>query len=228
MSYHVFFEFSEGLSAPLKVPKGTLASTLEHVQHIESALGFETEQYRDNPPRWKNKTPKPEVSDKDFCLEAEWHNRWVESLYHHFGEWSEKPVADGEEITPEDANSFWHALTMIDVPPSRWTEDYYRSRMTSLYEVMRGRENEGVSFNEKPLTPKQAGAVILLFETYLDAHDLRLDVPKGCDHLATSQDEGYEYCDKCGLVTREHFRDCKRRGCPVKKEYKAMGWDMPC
>jgi len=228
MSYHLFFEFSAGLDSSLKVPKGTLSDILNHVSHIESVLGYKSERYKDDPPRWENKTPKDGVTDDTFCIEAEQHNRWVESLYRRFGEWSEKPVVDGEEITPEDAMKFWHALTMIDVPLERWTADYYRSRMEALYEVMRGHEMEGISFDEKPLTPKQAGAVIRLFETYLDAHDQRLDVPKGCDHLATSQDEGYEYCDKCGLVTREHFRDCKRRGCPVKKEYKAMGWDMPC
>lgn len=223
MSYHTFFDFSVGLETPLKVPKGTLASIMDHVSNIESALGYETEQFLDNPPDWKTTVPKEGVSDKTFCEEAEQHNRWVESLYHRFGEWYEKPVEDGETITPEDAGKFWHALTRINVPPRRWTGDYYRARMEALYEVMRGRETEGVSFDEKALTPKQAAAVIRLFEQYLDKHDLRLDVPKGCDYLASSSDGGYTWCEKCGPVTDEHVDECRKRGCPPKKEYEALG-----
>jgi hypothetical protein len=223
MSYKIFFMFSEGLSAPLNVPPGTHASIMHHVQHIESVLGLETEQYLDNPPNWKSTVPKEGVTDEVFCREAEEHNHWVQNLYTWFSDWSENPVSNGEIITPEDAQKFWHALTMITVPPRRWTEDYYRARMETLYEVMRGRTTEGISFDEKALTPKQAAAVIRLFEPYLDSHDLRLDVPKGCDYLASSSDGGYVYCDKCGPVTEDHLRECKKRGCPVREEYAMAG-----
>ncbi len=64
--------------------------------------------------------------------------------------------------------------------------------------------------------------------SYLDAHDLRLEAPMGCDYLASSSDGGYVWCEKCGAVTEEHLLQCKRRGCPPQKEYKAMGWKTAC
>lgn len=82
---------------------------------------------------------------------------------------------------------------------------------------------DGMSFDEKSLTPKQAAAVIRLFEQYLDPGDLRLDVPKGEDHLASSHDGGYIYCDKCGPVTWEHMEACRKKKCPAREDYGGGG-----
>jgi hypothetical protein len=132
--------------------------------------------------------------------------------------------AETEELTPEGAQTFWHGLVDIDVPPQRWTSDYYRERMEHLYEVMRGKEHEGVNFDEKPLTPKQAASVIRLFETYLDSHDLRLDVPNGYDYLASSSDGGYEWCEKCGPAHPDDADACRKKGCPIYNENKEIRW----
>lgn len=220
MSYHVFFEFSVGLESPIHAPKGTLAKILAHVKEVEESLGFEVEQYKDNPKHWKSTTPPEGVSDKVFCKVAEEHNCFVRWLYDAISNWQESPPVDGETITPEDAVKFWHGLQIIDVPSHRWTSDYYRSRMEALYEVMRGRESEGVTFDEKPLTPRQAAQVINLFSVFLDPDDLRLDVPKDCDYLASSADGGYVWCEKCkGAVTDDHARQCRKRGCPLRDDY---------
>ena len=109
--------------------------------------------------------------------------------------YTKKPNS-AEEITPKDAATFWHAFQTLSVPVERWSKDYYRSRMEHLYEVMRGRESDGVSFDAKPLSEKQAAAVVNIFSTYLDSHDLRLDCPKDRDQLKSSYDGGYEWCDK--------------------------------
>lgn len=106
-------------------------------------------------------------------------------------------MSDGETITPDDARTFWYGLELLSVTPDRWTSDYYRGRMEHLYEVMRGRANEGVTFNARAITTKQAAAVINLLEVYLDRSDLRLEAPKGCDDLASSYYGEYEWCDKC-------------------------------
>jgi len=222
MSFHVFFDLSSGLSKPLLVPKGTLASILEHVRHVEATLGLETEQYLDNPPHWKNcgwrLAMREGISDETLCEEAEEHNAWIRWLYEKLGEWSENPPETGEKITPEDANRFWHALERITVDPSRWTEKYYRARMEAVYEVMRGREAEGMTLDTKALTPQQAAAVVRLFEQWLDPGDLRLDVPKGYDYLASSVDGGYVFCEKCGPVHPDEAYSCRKRGCPIREE----------
>lgn len=218
MSFHVFFDFSVGLAETLMVPKGTLAGILCHVQEVEFVFGLETEQYLDNPPHWKATKPTKQISDDVYCDTASRHNDWVRRLYRLFGEWSKSPAADGEQLTPENAKTFWHALTTFDVPPERWTADYYRERMEHLYRVMRGRDSEGVTFDAKALNIKQAAAVITLFDQYLDPADLRLDVPNGRDYLASSSDGGYDWCEKCGPMVWEDVGGCTKRKCPLKAD----------
>lgn len=222
MSFHVFFAFSSGLSETLKVPKGTLKSIINHIQHIEMVLGFKKEKYKNNPIHWVSTEPTIDISDEIYCSEIEKHNLWVRCLYEDFDKWFKFPVPDGELLSPEDAQKFWYALQVIDVPPHRWTADYYRKRMEILYEVMRGHESEGIIFDEKPLSPKQAGAVIHLFEQYLDPGDIRLSVPKGHDSLFSSDE--YIWCDKCGAIAEDdvesEVRNCRKRGgCPLREQY---------
>jgi hypothetical protein len=90
--------------------------------------------------------------------------------------------------------------------------------MEHLYEVMRGRESNGVTFDVKPLTEKQAAQVINLFSEFLDPDDLRLNVPDGRDYLASSADGGYEWCDKCFKPIAEDDTSCRRRKCPLREE----------
>lgn len=218
MSYKVFFSFSTGLSKPFRVRKGTYQRILDHVREVEQTLGYETEQYMKNPPHWKTTEPKDGVTDEVFCQMAERHNRYVQRLYDIFADKTKIPVKDRETITPRMAKKFWRGLNLITVPPSRWTRDYYKARMEELYAVMRGRETAGISFDEKPLTIRQAAQVINIFSPYLDKHDIQLDVPQGHDDLYASDD--YLWCEKCGAVTWEHAEECRKRGCPVRKEYE--------
>lgn len=198
MSFHVFFGMSNGLSKPIRAPRGTLQEIRDHVAHVEAELGITWSKYQDNPEHWNPMSQWASVDDEVLCREAERHNRYVRWLYDRLEEWDEKSPADGEEITPEQAAEFWRGLELIDVPLERWTSEYYCDRMQALYEVMRGREAEGMTFDAKPLSVKQAAAVIRIFDQYLDAHDMQLDVPRGHDYLASSVDGGYEWCDKCG------------------------------
>lgn len=220
MSYHVFFSFSQGLSRPIVAPKGTLAKLIQHVEAVEKTLQLERMQFGENPVHWEWRGwPPADLDDKVLCQAVEDHNRWVERLYDRMAEWAEKPVDDGETIAPDDAKTFWHGLQRLEVPVSRWTGDYYRTRMETLYEVMRGRPSEGITLDTKALTPTQAGAVIRLFENYLDPQDLRLEVPKGCDHLASSYHAEYDWCERCGAVLPEHAENCRKRACPVQTEW---------
>lgn len=221
MSYHVHFSMSTGLAKPLRVPAGTKAEILAHVRDVEKTLGLKTTQYRDNPAHWM-RNDFADLSDEVLCDTASKHNRFVVRLYEQFAEWSEKPVKGGEKLTPADAAEFWHGLQKIEVPPDRWNAGYYREQMERVYEVMRGRPADGVTFDGKPLTTEQAVAVIILFSEFLDTHDIRIDVPVGHDHLACSDE--YAWCEKCGAIADDEIDDrvrcCRKRGgCPIREQY---------
>jgi hypothetical protein len=218
VSYKTFFDFSAGLTKTLKVPVGTKESIINHIKTVEAALKIEREKYRDCPEHWK-RNDYTDIPDKTLCETAIEHNTWTMWLYDRMIAWAEKEPEVFEEMTNEDFQNYLPALRSITVPAERWTGDYYTRRMEVLYEVMRGRETEGITFDVKKLTQKQASQVINLFSEFLDRHDRRLAVPKDFDYLASSYDGGYEWCEKCGPITYEHSLECKRRGCPLKKEY---------
>lgn len=223
MSVHVFFAFSTGLESSLTVPTGTKAAIRSHIEEVEQTLGLKRTRNADDAPEYWDHWDKayregwPDVDDKLLCETIEQHNAWVRWLYARFEDWSATPTEGGEEITPQDADGFWFGLAELTVRPERWTRSYYVSRMEHLYEVMRGRESEGVSFDEKALTPKQAAAVMLILSPYMDTFDMRLDVPKGRDYLASSYDGGYDWCEKCGAVDPDDANACRKRQCPLRE-----------
>lgn len=218
MSFRVYFDMSTELSKPITVQKGTLAKIEEDIHRTEEGLGLEIGQYKDNPPHWKSTEPKEGVSDETYCQIVESHNRFISWLYKHLEACSEKPFFDGEVITPKQSSKFWHGLQTIKVPVKRWSRDYYVARMEEMYEALRGR-GEDYSLNSKALTERQAADVICLFGQWLDTHDCRPDVPKGHDYLATSDDGGYYWCEKCGAVTEQDAENCTKRKCPIKEEW---------
>lgn len=155
-----------------------------------------------------------------LCRTVSTHNLFVRRLYEDLALWAETPPADGETLTEADAAEFWHGLHELSVRQDRWTREYFRERMEHLYEVMRGRESEGVSFDAKALTPAQAAAVVRIFDCYLDNYAMCLDVPHGHDHLASSYDGGYDWCGMCGrpMIFDEAVATCRRRKCELKAQ----------
>lgn len=219
MSYQVFFSFSTGLTAPLTVPVGTKAGILRHVSDVEQTLELKLVRRELNPGYWDYRDRFEGVDDETLCSTVIRHNEWVRWLYDRVADWAKEPATGNTEvITPEDAQAFWHGLTLLEVDTARWTKEYYRERMDHLYEVMRGREDQGVTFDEKALTPKQAASVIRLFSVYLDTNDIRLDVPKGGDRLASSDDGEYDWCERCGAVWPDDAEGCQKRKCPIREE----------
>lgn len=221
MSYCVFFSMSVGLAKPHTVPKGTLLACQRHVAKVEAVLGLKAEKYLDNPAHWPSFRPSKEIKDEVLCETVRTHNRWVRWLYDRLAEWAHKPpTGETEELTPADAQTFWHGLEELEVPFDRWTSDYYRDRMEHAYEVLRGRESEGATFDEKALTPRQAAAVIRVFSEWMDKGDVRLDVPKGCDYLASSADGGYDWCERrgCGPMHPDDAARCRKRKCPLRED----------
>jgi len=199
MSFRIFFDLSYGLSRPLTAPAGTLQKILDHVAKVESALGFEKEKSSEGHCHWKSTTPAENISDEVLCEIADHHNWYVGYLYENFGNWSENPpVGNTEVITPEQSQEFFYGLQIITAPFERWTPEYYKNRMNALYKAFRGEEAEGVSFDEKPLTIKQARSVMLIFQDFtgIDRFNLDLDVPRGHDELFLGED--LYWCEKCG------------------------------
>lgn len=219
MSVETYFLFSAGLSGPLTVPVGTKAAIREHVEKTEAALGLRRSKHEDSPTHWTYPAGFSDIDGKVLCEAVERHNAWVRTLHAKLGDWAKSPPEPGETMTPEDAAEFWHALELLIVPPDRWTETYYRARMDALYEAMRGRDGEGVIFDAKALTAKQAGAVIGLIEQYLDPADLQLEVPDGCDYLASCYWGECEWCGECGKAKLpEDGATCRRRKCPLTEK----------
>ena len=145
MSYDVFFSFSSGLKAPITVPAGTKASIARHVAEVEETLELKRTRYKDNPAHWESRGRFKDIDNEILCAAVLKHNEWVRRLYYLTAEWAQEPaIGETETLTPEDAETFWHALEQLSVTPDRWTGEYYRDRMEHLYEVMRGRDNEGV------------------------------------------------------------------------------------
>lgn len=221
-----YFFFIRGLSASLYVPKGTLAGIQQHVAQVEKRFSLKIETYKNGSRHWCDRSIhaaeiSKDIKDEDYCNWAQGHNDWMRWLYGKFCEWSEKPAVDGETITPEDAEQFWHALCEIPIPLTRWTQDYFKSRMDHAYRVMRGQESEGIKLFAPELTPQQAGAVIRIFSDWLDLWDTRLEVCRDMDELT----EEYHWCEQCGEAIYYEdsdavLRECsKGRYCPLADYY---------
>ena len=215
-----YWFFAQGLSRSVYAPVGTMAEIRQHVEWVEETLGIEREKYLENPVRWKTGYRYEGIDDEVLCEVASEHNRWQKRLFDDFQKWADNKPGEGmEEITPEYAEWFFPALQEIIVPVQRWSRDYYQERMEVYYEAMRGREAEGITLGCRPLSVQQANAVVWLFSQILDEHDIRLEVPKGCDSLYSSDDGGYEWCEKCGAVLPDDAAWCKKRKCPLRENY---------
>jgi len=224
MPHHVFFMFSSGLEKPIRAPAGTKGAIARHVEYVERTLNLTRTQYEDNPWHWDHRLDKAwaNISDDALCNAVTVHNRWVRGLYLKFDEWAKDPVVGGDTITPEDAKGFWGALRILSVPMERWSEQYYFERMEYVYSVLRGHECAGTEMRAEALTAEQARDVIWLFSQWLDRWDSDIEVPLGCDHIASSKDGGYIWCDNCGAVTEDHVAECEDPKCPARRD---MGWD---
>lgn len=219
MSYQMFFEFSAGLNKTLIIPKGSKKEMFDHIAEVERLLKIKRTKFLNNPEHWEHNNFK-DIPDKDLCRIASTHNWWVMRFYAILEKASAEPAKGGEKLTSKEFAKMLPGLSRIRVEPERWSDDYYTERMEHLYEVMRRGENEGVSFDAKPLSIDQAKNVIVLFSEFLDKHDVRLDVPKFQDQLRRGDTRDYEWCEKCGAITYNDSLDCKKRKCPLKVDRK--------
>ena len=217
MMHRTYFAFTNGLTEPVHVPKGTLQKLSDNFKAVERALGCTIPESILE----KNiNAPQPQF-DEVLCGSVDRHNKAVIRFYDLLEAKLEQSTKT-EVVTPEIAATFWNQLKIIELAPKFWSEDYYRNRMEHLYEVLRNRESEGVIWDKgAKLTPTQAANVIALIASYLEpSHsDLRLDVPKGHDYLASSYDGGYEWCEKCGAaIADSDISSCKKRKCPLTED----------
>lgn len=198
MSYHVFFSFSTSLARTMKVPAGTHARILQHIQDTEEVLGLKrkltyTPEGEAQRPGWHWRSPAedmlamlgPEVDrnapqwwladrardqhQEQMASAVREHNAFVRGLYKDLGEWSKKkPKGETEEITVAQSEEFWGGLATLELPRELWTEDHFTAHMEHLFELLTKGESEGVNLDCKPFSIKQADALIRLFEDELD------------------------------------------------------------
>jgi hypothetical protein len=205
----IYFAFTDALAEPRLVPKGTLAHALRVAERTKAA-GW----HRGDRGRW---WPAGEAlaNNQRLCDAAEEHNAMVRDLYESLTK--PEPAPDGELLHPADFARLHPILDLIPVPVAMWTASYYRARMEDLYEAMRGRSDE-VTLAGRRLDPRQAGAVVWLLEDLLAPRscDIDLEVPRGRDHLASSDE--YQRCDRCGPVLHDDASACRRTSCPLREE----------
>lgn len=224
MSYRVYFELSTGLKHAVTVPAGWFERAMLHARQVENRLHIERDT---DTGQWK-RTKFEGVPDDVLCGTAEMHNAWVRHVYDELATYAVSPPQGAVEVvTPEKARELWPALHFIDVPPERWTANYYKGRMEVLFEVMTEGECNGISFDVETLTPEQAGMVVLLFAEFLDTHDIRLAVPRGYDFLARSDTGEYDWCEKHGEAiyvddSCSEVATCDVSDCPLVMEYQEL------
>jgi hypothetical protein len=125
MSYHVFFSFSTGFSCDQRVPKGTLQTILEQIEHVEELLGLKrtpnyTPEGEPQRPGWHWRQPgtdmlatagsKPDTTLPQWWLEdrerdrriaemacaVRGHNEFVRTLYEDLCKWPKRKWTRGE------------------------------------------------------------------------------------------------------------------------------------
>jgi hypothetical protein len=201
-SYHTCFMFTSGIKDTMKVPVGTCEKIREHVERITEECSLKVKQFEDNSLYWERYEPAECVdNDTASCL-VRFHNNWVEWLHGRLETWSKNPPKKYEEMTPEFVETVWHGFFKLQLPFDRWSAEYYQEEMQRLFDVMRGEEDDGIIWNGDPLTPRQAAEVIHLFDTYLDKHDVRLELPQGWDDHLLNSDE-YDWCPEHGAIPVE-------------------------
>ncbi|MCB1714250.1 MAG: hypothetical protein KDK05_03850 [Candidatus Competibacteraceae bacterium] len=197
--HSVFFDLSQGISKAIQVPIGTCEEIRQHVDEVTASGGLKVIQYKNNPPHWDRYTPSTEVPNEIASNIVINHNRFVRWLYYGLAEWSKNPPKECEELTPEFAASIWYGLSTLELPVERWSSDYYQTEMQKLFNVMTTGECDGIAWTTDKLTRQQAIDVVHLFESYLDRHDIRLEMPIGRDYFT----DEYVWCENCGIVADE-------------------------
>ena len=225
MSYKVYFMFSESLKSTIRIEVGTKDKLWKHFGTVEDFLNENCDSRdKQSLSKWLESGDYETVKKDVLCKNSLHHNFIVRNFYDDLKDWAEKDRSDKrlevfEEFSNDDFQLMLPNLKLMNIPVELWNSEYYRDMMETFYEVMRGRECKGISFDTKKLTEKQASNVIRLFAEFLDGDSLNLDVPKGHDYLASSYDGGYEWCEKCGAITYDDSVDCSRKKCPLIAEW---------
>lgn len=218
MSYQTFFNFSDSLLQDLVVPTGTVKRVRDHI--CKTAEALQIKPFDEQAWVWDNNTA---VNDEVLCAAVEEHNRFVMHFHDQLSAWAEKPMSEGETFTVSESKRLFKFLNTMRVPLERWSEEYFIEQMRVIYEVMRGRSENGITFDAKPLSPEQCDAVLTLFSEFMDKHDVRVAVLKGKDMIGSRYYGEWDWCEKCAASIAVEDRGCAKRGCPVRKEARENG-----
>lgn len=202
---HIFFAFSEGLKQDIYVSK----KTIEYVMH-KVGLQMDTLDISDiaeipdmsSLERFAEKHfEQGHRGDEAICEFASEQCKLVEMAYDMVQKATPEPTTENTALlTQGDFKAILPMLKQVDVPIERWSKDYHRERMDEVYEILRGRPTDKVSWEIPPLTEEQAAGVVWLIDVVLgvDRHQNDLAVCKGQDHISDTNE--YHWCEKCGAV----------------------------
>ncbi len=193
--------------------------------HMLATAGPEIDK---NLPEWWLADRERDKRIAGMALAVRLHNQDVMWIYQDLVKWQKHTWKRGESerITVAQSQEFWGGLAILDLPRELWDREHYTDHMEHLHELLTTGQSRGTHLDCKPFNPKQASALINLFEDQIDqwGFDARFDIPldenlKPYDTIASSHDGGYDWCSKCGPIHTDDFH-ARCRICPHAKTGK--------
>lgn len=224
MPVRTLFSMVDSFAQDMVVLKGTVERVIQHRDLVENTLGLKRSERGSG---WDRLIPTKDIGDEAFCDTVSGWNAFVIELFNDLERWTnDPPKEDTEVFTVQQSKDLFPFLVIIDVPVERWTKSYFRSQMEMLYAVLRGDDRHELVLGEKAMTASQAGAVINLVSHMIDDHGLELAVLRAEDSLVSvsGEDDGIEWCERCGAVRIEDGARCKKKVCPVRDRLKRQGY----
>lgn len=179
-------------------------------------------------PKWWLADRERDARIAEMAQAVRLHNDEVRWLYKDLCEWGTRKWKRGEweKITMAQSIDFWGGLTILELPRDLWDREHYTDHMEHLHELLTTGSSRGTELDCKPFNPKQAGALLMLFEDEIDqwGFDARFAIPldadlKPYDYITSSYDGGYDWCSKCGPIHTDDLH-ARCRACPHAKRGK--------
>lgn len=230
MLYRTGLQFSTGLKKSIMIKKSTMEYLERHKEWLIKEFGGIDVRAQNwlkhfpNKDHWSN----PDAGNNKLCSMARHQNYFVRHMYYAMRDDRNAKDVELVKLTPKKASSYWPMFHEVTIPPNRWSAEYYKEEMNELMLVLQGKGDDYVTFEAPPLTLEQAAQVVIAFDHYLDKHDIRLTLPRGCDELYPSEE--CQYCLEMGEDFLENDMDdyecrrCKNKDCDyglwIREQYE--------
>lgn len=220
---------------PVMVSADFMAEAEAHIDMMCATLGLDRIKDIYAYSRLSEAASASPMSDEDIGILVWKHNNWCAAakaqMYDAVCLWVQRDT----ELTKEEHLLVNTWARPIALTTARWDASYTETRLTQVYETLRGRGTGGLHIACTPLTIEQADEVVNLigYQLGLDRHDLRMETPRTWErnekgrHVlrridkiepsAVQHGTGHVWCERCG-VPIDQGADCPRRKCPIADE----------